>query len=199
VRTILIQAASGEYQPLLGATVLHHQKYCERHAVTYLPCFGRVAYDRHPNWDRLPLLLMALDSGLFELVIWMDADTVIVDFETDLREATGEFTHIGLAANPVSWRGWGFHFNFGVAYVRATRESLDFLRQLRNLGPVENEHHWENQGALHTLLQRGGFHVDRIDNRWNSAAHNNVPHPVVRAFHGVGPSALAELKKLVPA
>lgn len=197
MKTILIQGACGPYVPLLMATLQRHADYCTRHDITYLPFFGRFAHALHPNWDRFGPMLGALRSGVYELVIWLDADTVIVDTQTDLRLVTNELIHVGMVKNRTSWKQLGYHFNAGAMYVRHTGQAIDFLQAVVNQGPTENPHGWQNQSAIHTVLDRGGFYVDNISNRWNCSESNNAPNPVVRAFHGKALQSLDEIKRLI--
>ena len=197
MNTLLIQGACEAYVPVLKAILESQQAYCTRHAITYMPFFGRFSHDRDPRWDRFYPMIQALNGGRFELVVWMDADALVVDREVDLRDATDELTHLGMVAHPGAWRDWKFHFNCGVMYVRNTVEASRFLAEVDARGPTGETPGWENQDAIHEAIVSGSLHVDKIRNRWNSCRANQVPHPVVQAFHGMGPEkALAEVSLL---
>jgi hypothetical protein len=204
MKIALIQNASGPYVPLLEATIAHHRRYCERHGIAYLPTFGRFCH-RHPNWDRFPLIRAAREFA--DATVWMDADCIIVDMETDLRNI---FRSSSLSEAPIGLVkhtkiGWGhadWHFNCGVMAVFNTKSSATFLEHVWGIGDVPNEHQWKTQPAIHIAhIECGQDRIRRIDDRWNSTPwENDCERPVVRAFHGKGVAALplmqAELGKL---
>jgi hypothetical protein len=181
VTLALIQNATGNYLPLLHSTIPWHAAYCERHNIVYLPSFGNLCPKQHPIWSRYPLLISALQSGLFDIVIWMDADAVIADPSTSLADASHEFQNIGMACHPSP----AFKFNAGVMFVRCGRPSLHFLQSVWNRGHIDNPQGWEDQPSIGDTARKTGFVLDKVADKWNSTPWmNNVPHPVVRSYHG---------------
>lgn len=46
--------------------------YCEKHGLDFYSCHERTYTDRHPKWERIPMMQRYLE--LYDYVIWVDAD-----------------------------------------------------------------------------------------------------------------------------
>src|SRR5688572_940869 len=84
--TVLIQQASGTARPLLELSAQRHANYCARHGITYWAFIGDVQFKYAPHWNKIVLIRHALALG-FQTVAWLDADTLIVRDEEDIRTA----------------------------------------------------------------------------------------------------------------
>lgn len=194
MKVALIQQASGEYTALLRKIFPWHLKYCSRHEIIYLPSFGRITKDRHPNFDRFPLLIETMRAGYADIVIWMDADCVIADGSISLAEAADEFLYLGAVKHPAPWKGNNFHFNMGVMYLRTCKRSLELLEACHASGNIPAETDWQDQSTLFVHAENLNFPICRISNRWNSTpAANDCHKPVVRSYHGIGLASSNEL------
>ncbi|MCW3053740.1 MAG: hypothetical protein JWN14_2910, partial [Chthonomonadales bacterium] len=181
---ILIQSAAGEHTNLLKITRAHHEAYARRHHIDFVCRMEAQQQERPATWDKILLVLQALRSGKWEYVIWLDADTLIVDSAADLRKALPPDIWLGMVkhGNP-PW------FNAGAIYIRNTPKSLAFFEEVWNTFPAE--HFWEDNMAIIRVL---GFDPTRwqgvavIGDEWNSTRFMNVvDNAVVKAWHGGGP------------
>lgn len=199
-RTILIQHASGPITPMLEMTVGRHADYCAKHDITYWPVFGDVQFSRTPHWNKIVLIQQALAIG-FDIVAWIDADTMIVDFEPDIRTALNSGPPLAMARHPLTGMDENpGHWNSGVMIMRNTPELRRFFQQVWDEGPVLN-HRWKDQARILDVLKRHPELVQLLDDRWNSTVEvNEAPDPIIKAWHGFGPNAIsmlyAELKRI---
>lgn len=194
----LVQQASDGYTQLLSSVIEWHSEYAKRHDILYKVSFGDVVPERNPNWGRFPLLIETLKAGYADVVIWMDADTVIADENPNytLRDATDEFLFFGAVMHPEEWHDQPYHMNMGVMFLRNCERTIKFLEAVNVRGKIEGEK-WENQGTVFTLAQEQKIPICRVSNRWNSTVGvNDCDRPVIRAYHGTGTTRHAEIEAI---
>lgn len=93
---ILLQCAMGDHIPLMELTRERHEAYARAHGMDYLCHIGPKQSERHPCWDKIPILLEVLRHGRHREIFWLDADALIVDMQRDLREALPEGCWLGM-------------------------------------------------------------------------------------------------------
>ena len=179
------QARSAAYGALLDLTEARHRAYAERHRMAYVRVDGPVADPSWPgHWDQIRLLLNLLGEGA-EAVFWLDADTLIVDEDADLRDGLGDGL-VRMARHP----GPPAHWNCGVLLARNALGVVLFLRATLERGPGEAP--WYQQAVMNELLAlpRWRHLVSRLDDRWNATfGVSEVARPAVVAWHdGQGPA-----------
>jgi hypothetical protein len=198
--TVLIQQASGPMRLMLELTAARHADYCARHGICYWPVLGDVQRERSPHWNKITLIKHALAEG-FERVVWLDADTLILRFDEDIRTAINGGPPLALAQHPVpDLDGNPTHFNSGVIIARNGARAREFFDAVWTAGPLW-KHPWHEQGRVHDVLKRFPDMVQRLDDRWNSTVNvTDVPNPIIKAWHGSGTKALSsmyeELKRI---
>jgi hypothetical protein len=197
---ILIQQVSGPITPMLELTAGRHADYCGRHRITYWPVFGDVQFSRTPHWNKIALIQQALALG-FETVAWLDADTMILQEQEDIRNALNGGPPLALARHPMAGiDGKPGHWNSGVMIMRNTPQIREFFDIVWDEGPVIN-HWWKDQARILDVLQRFPQLVQQLDDRWNSTVGiNDAPDPIIKAWHGYGPNGVSmmydELKRI---
>lgn len=191
MKCVLIQQGSGAVcEAMLDVTYERHKAYCQRHGFAFVNWRGRVlnSPDRGPSWCRLDLLRFSLLR--FDLVVVLDADTLIVDRDADFREALPENAQIGMVRHPRAWEGRAWHWNCGVIVARAGFGNSEFWGRVITAGKVPdqiwNEQSRLNQISLNQVRAGEPEPFYEMQARWNSAAHiNPCPDPVVKAWHGL--------------
>jgi hypothetical protein len=197
---VLIQQASEDYVPMLDLVAGRHGAYCAKHGITYWPVFGPVQFSRAAQWNKIVLIQRALDMG-FETVAWLDADTLIMRDDEDIRTALNGGGALGLALHPTPGLDAArTHWNTGVMVVRNTPRTRGFFDAVWQAGPL-GDHHWHEQARMLAMLPDYPELVQRIDDRWNASEDvTPVPNPCVKAWHGFGLSTTnqiyRELKRL---
>jgi hypothetical protein len=194
----------GPHEALLEISEPTFRAYADRHGYELIVSREADA-SRPPAWAKVPMLREAIDT--FDLVVWIDADAVIVDGRDDIA---GELEReLGLVAHAPAGVA-----NTGVMVLRSgsfTRALLDEM-----WADTRRIHHpwWENaallealgyrlpgalepglRGRLHRLTGRGrelkqvrpSPYVDGIQflsNAWNSTYLHPADEP--RIVHCVG-------------
>ena len=190
---VLIQQASGDCRLMLELSAARHAAYCARHGFNYWALLGDVQFERAPHWNKITLVRHALALG-FDIVAWLDADTLIVRDDEDLRATLDGGAPLALALNPgEGLPGTTTHWNTGVMFLRNTPRTRAFFDAVWQAGPIEGDS-WHEQARIHTVLPEFPDLVQRLDDRWNSTPDvNEVANPVIMAWHGEGSAAVVPL------
>ena len=143
------------------------------------------------------LLQRAFQMG-FELVIWLDADTVIMEPAQDLRLALNGGAPIAMVRHPLPWNGQPWHYNSGVIFARRTADTMRFFQRVWDAGPIE--HPWQEQVRINEVARRQPRTVQELSPCWNCTPETNpCRKPNILGWHGAGPSALLRMRSAVVA
>ncbi len=189
----LVQHASGTpYEQMLMLSRERHAAYCKRHAIEYRVSLGRVDSVSIPMWGKVARVdeaLAAASDG--DIVLWLDADTLILDLDTSLHDATDDTHWFGAVRNNLDKR-----YNAGVFWIRANTAMRALWAAVREAGPTYRPDtgrwmdHYRINDAIDAIDAGGKNRVVAMDSRWNSYDHAGAPPTqpvVVRAWHGVTP------------
>lgn len=159
-RAIVTYAANG-HEELLDVALPTYKDFAGRHG--YDLVVGHKVTDLPPAWNKVPLLLNALDD--YEEVVWFDCDMVVVNPGEDFPPMTpdlesGVFTQEKLHAMVRHFEDNSEVPNSGVWRLRRMYGSLaggdamfskDLLNRMMGL-EVFRYHGWWEQAALMTLM-----------------------------------------------
>jgi hypothetical protein len=175
-----------------------HNSYAAQHALTFCCIRGVVQTDRHPFWDKIRLIQMMLAAG-YELVVWLDADTLVVRPEVDVRTALQDGAPIGMCRNDLPWQDLPWHYNAGVIFVRNTGSARWFFDEVWKAGYVDHRA-WQEQAKINELARKHTDLVQQLDDKWNcTKGVNSVRDPIIRAWHGQGANAVKLMAAAVAA
>jgi hypothetical protein len=168
---------------LLEMNVTRNREYCRMHNFDYWYRFENCLPGSDPlkgSWSKVELMRQALAAG-YRYVIWLDADTLIYDFNTDLRLGVVP-EHIGACWHRIPQL---HHWNVGALYLSNTGRVRDFIGDWLAAYPGANDG-WMEQGVFNRLAMQSDI-VQTISDRWNSTIHyTEVPDAVVLGYHGAG-------------
>ena len=187
MNAVLIQQAYPEgkfpsYIGMLELTAEHNKKYCERHGFDY---WCEISENEDMplgtgGWRKIELILKALEHG-YQYIVWLDADAMIKDVDTDLRDAV-EVGKIGACWHRIPQLN---HWNVGVLYLHNAPQVVEFVRQWLASYPPPNDG-WYEQGVFNRMGMQSKV-VSTISDKWNSTIDVSlVPDAVVLGFHGQG-------------
>jgi hypothetical protein len=180
---MLLQQASGRWTRMLDVSASRHNAYAARHGLNYWSFRGEFQIDRAVVWNKIILIQWALVSG-FDLVIWLDADTLVVNPKADPRKALSEGPPIGMCRHPIPWDDQPWHFNAGVIFVRNTALAREFFQRVWEAGPVDG---WQEQTRMNEMSRQMPDAVQPLPAKWNSTLNVNAcKNPVIQAWHGIG-------------
>ena len=167
---------ASDYVHLAELTVQRHMRYARCHKMDL--AFRMDGKQAGGHWIKVEMIREAL--GTHEYVIWVDADAVILDVNTDLRQACGKPVNAVRYARPDN------DLNVGVLYFRRSPEAIAFVEAWYELRPGKAPT-WE-QEAFNALAKSDDFagHVHILPERWNARPDTAVAvPPIVMGWHGV--------------
>lgn len=168
---------------MLELNIEHNQRYCNAHGFDYWHKIENSIEGSDPlkgSWSKVELIRQGLQAGYMS-VIWLDADTLICDHDTDLRDAIlpGK---IGACWHRIPQLS---HWNVGALYVDNCQETEDFINKWLAGYPGINDG-WLEQGVFNRLARESRI-VTTLSDRWNATLDvSMVPDAVVLGFHGQG-------------
>jgi hypothetical protein len=186
--TILLQHihANTPGVPMLEMTKERHQRYCDRYGITYRATYENAAPEipvEHGNWSRVKLIQNAMNED-FDVVIWLDADTLICDMDENITDAA-QANKIGVCWHRIPQL---HHWNIGALYIHNTDETKRFIDNWMN-GYKDNDRQWLEQGVFNKLARQSKT-VVTLSDKWNATLDvSMVPDAVVLGFHGQGDTA----------
>lgn len=145
MRKALVSFAVGPQAPLLDISGPRFLSYARRHGYDlFLPDASYFrGWEREPSWWKLSLMTGLFAShGLYDVVLWCDADVMIVDESRDIAEETDEDSWLSLVVHTTVPHGQ--MPNCGVMVARAGFALRMAPRLLSDHRPYRC---WE-QGAL---------------------------------------------------
>lgn len=184
-RRVLCSLGTGPHSELLDITRPVFERYALRHGYdldlrTSAPVTGRP-----PAWTKLLLVRELLDR--YDTVVWVDADAIIVDLDSDVavrprRYPVDMVTHV-VDGIPLP--------NAGIAVWRRSRAAVTLLERMWAQRALIDHRWWENAALLAVLggdpdvglvssrsRRRSARTIGRLDPRWNSVpVVAEVPDP----------------------
>jgi hypothetical protein len=177
------------YIPALELTKARHQAYADKWNMDFLRVLGEVKTEFLPNrggWAKLELIRLML-ADHYKYIIWIDADAMIVDMDTDLRTGCPEGIGMVLHNGPGTP---GPHYNVGVMLIQNTPRVVAFVDEWLTRYPGTTEFPWHEQGEAWKMAHDPKWQdvVFQIDNKWNSCLYAGtfVDNQVIAGWHGMG-------------
>lgn len=141
-----------------------NKTYCDKHNIEIIYCHERRRPDRHPAWERIPLILKHLHK--YDYVIWIDSDAHfyidsenIVDFirAHDSHDFifSSDWSYLKPTCIPVG-------INTGIYIVKNTPYSIGFLTKWVGdeiLYANNRFPHWWDQGVLVDMYKENVLNI----------------------------------------
>jgi hypothetical protein len=149
--------------------------------------------ERPPSWAKVSIITERLRTH--DVVIWLDADAVVVDPTHDLSRCVSRRRPLALVAHRYNGQTVP---NMGVFAVLSTRLTRRLMRDLWSMTQYVDHKWWENAALLDLLgydvstepiVQREPTHLNRrvawLDVAWNSIDLHASPAPIVKHYPGL--------------
>lgn len=172
----------GDYRPAIELTRARNQAYCDKHGFDYEVLIG-ISSEKYGDpyaggWVKVELIHRALFKG-YQYIVWLDADAMIKDLDTDLRDGCPK--GIGACWMRIPQLN---HWNVGVLYIQNSQAVKNFVAEW--LAEYPGGKQWMEQGVFNKMGMKSKV-VQTISDRWNSTMnYSMVPDAVVLGFHGYG-------------
>lgn len=187
---VIASLGAGPQRQLLAIASKTIEPYARRHGYD-LQLHTEIADATRPApWSKIRVLRDLIDR--YELVLWLDADLVIVDGSVDIASELEDASFLYL----VEHRAKGERRpNTGVMLLRAGDEAARFLDEVWALDRYVNHRWWENAAVCELL----GYQLEPaqpiretplraktkfISPRWNSITDAPARHARIRHFPG---------------
>jgi hypothetical protein len=175
---ILSNSGCAEWLALTAPITL---RYCVKHQIDYQLIMA-TRDDAYGHWEVPKYIKAFLEMG-YSSVIYLDADTLIVDMETDLREAIVP-DKIGAV-----WFELPTYaiYNAGAFYASNTPTVRAFVDAWLSKMPGGgmNRFPFTGEQGVFTQLGKAMGAINRLDNKWNSEdGITGSDHKVVWGLHG---------------
>lgn len=194
MRKAIASIGTGPQQTLLRFASRTFRPYAARHGYDLHLHAEPLVADRPVPWSKVELLRRLNEH--YDVLVWLDADLVVVDRRRDILDDLPADRMMGLVEHRTPE---GRMPNSGVLVLRCGDELERFLADVWAQEDLVDHKWWEN-AAICRLL---GYDLDPVgpgeptallrdrttilDPRWNSIPHAPAPRPFVRHFPGYAP------------
>jgi hypothetical protein len=200
VRKAIVSLGTGPQARLLALASRSFRRYATRHGYELELRTEILDPTRPAPWSKVVLLRELARE--YELLLWLDADLVVVDTSTDIAGELEDGRFLYLVEHHTKE---GRMPNSGVVMLRGGDPTIAFLADVYAQEDLVTHRWWEN-AAICRLL---GYELDPIgpgtptallrestkliSPRWNSIPDAPAPHPRIRHYPGYSLKARALL------
>ena len=209
LKKALCSIGHGAYEKLLAISRISFEAYAQQHGYDLVLRSDVDLNARPAPWAKVPLIMELLDS--YDLVLWLDADAIIVDFSVDIADETRGDRWMYLARHKT---GEGLVPNTGVWMMARSSAAKKFLHLVNTHRGFKDHVWWENAAVIDLL----GYEFDPVrpslgsefssgvaylDHSWNSVWIDPAPHPRIKHYPALPldvreQSLLADLSSCLP-
>lgn len=191
MRKAIVSLGVGPQARLLALASRSFRPYAERHGYELALSREIVDPSRPAPWSKIALLRKLASE--YDLLLWLDADLVIVDRSVDIADELEDGRDLYLVEHKTKE---GRMPNSGVMLLRGGEPTLAFLDEVYSQTDLINHRWWEN-AAICRLL---GYNLDPvgpgdptpllsdrtklISTRWNAIRDSPVRDPRIRHYPG---------------
>lgn len=198
-RKAIVSLGAGPQERLLGLAARSFRPYAKRHGYDLHLHTEGVDDSRPLPWSKVRLLQRLQDD--YDVLLWLDADLVIVDQRVDLAGELDPARFLGLVEHQVA----GGRFpNSGVMALQTGPACRAFLEDVWAQDDLVEHRWWENAAICRLLgyelepVVRPGAptalrtnDLQLLDARWNAIHDAPVRRPRIRHYPGYRPQVRA--------
>jgi hypothetical protein len=176
-----------KYKEYVARGITSKQEYCKKHGYDFLDDTDGLLIGedgRSPHWSKLLLLRKYSDQG-YDFLVWMDADTIIINFNQTLEQLWVD-SGMDEAHEMLFTRDPRGSINTGIFFMRCSKWAKSFLESAYT--NVLSHYAWHDQAAIIDLYRNnfsGAKSKIHIENRtWkfnsypsekNTGENKNIP------------------------
>ena len=139
-----------------------NKNYCKKYGLDIIVSHKKIYDNRHPAWERLPLLLKYIDN--YDYLIWIDADAFFFPDANNIVDVINNNSDFNfIFSNDIT----GLNVNTGILIVKNSQYSKEFLERWAyddSLFENNTYPHWWDQGVL----------IDMINNNLLDIKNNSI-------------------------
>lgn len=137
---VVTLASGDEYKAKVKLGIENKRLYCKQHGYDFIYSEESQDPSRHIYWSKIRLVSKALENPAYKWVVWMDADTLIMNLGTPLEDFIDDKVNFIITKD---WNG----INAGVFFVKNCDWSRTFLTGVYNRTDCIG-HMWPEQQAI---------------------------------------------------
>ena len=191
MKKAIVSIGSGPQSRLLSLAARSFRPYASRHGYELLLRTETVDRSRPAPWSKIALLRELASE--YDLLLWLDADLVIVDRSLDIASELQDGRFLYLAEHETRE---GRMPNSGVMLLRGGAPTIAFLDEVYAQTDLVEHRWWENAAICrllgYTLDPIGPGtptpllveHTKLISSRWNSIRDAPAAYPYIRHYPG---------------
>lgn len=140
-------AIGEEYKKAVEKGMLSRKMYCIQNDYIYKDEENYNVYDssRPPAWSKVQMILKCLKEAKADYVIWMDADTIIMDFNHRIEDIILQQS----AKKDIIICKDNLDLNTGVMIVKNTEWSINFFEKLWQAEEFTHADNWEQDAFIY--------------------------------------------------
>lgn len=120
----VVTIASGKaYKESVQIGTKSKEDYCKKHGYDFIFSDQITDPSRHIYWSKIILMLNTMQASSYKWVVWMDADTIIMNQDVPLEDLIDEDYNFLIAED---WNG----INAGIFFIRNGEWGEEFLRNV---------------------------------------------------------------------
>jgi mannan polymerase II complex MNN10 subunit len=120
---VLTIAHGHDYQNKVKLGIENKRVYCQQHGYDFIYCEDSLDPSRHIYWSKILLVLKTLENSSYRWVVWMDADTLVMNQDIPLEDIINEKYNFLITQD---WNG----INSGIFFIRNCEWSFKFLNSV---------------------------------------------------------------------
>lgn len=164
-RKAMLSIGVGEHEKLLEITRPARARYAELHGYDVVEITQLLAPERPPSWSKIPLMQSSFRE--YSTLLWVDADAVICDFETDVANELDPSTPFQLVSHEY---GGQLVPNCGVMLLHRTDRVQLLLHDMWESIEFSDHKWWENAALLHLL----GYTMDEPIRKTSATKYDDL-------------------------
>jgi hypothetical protein len=180
VRKAIVSLGAGPQSRLLRLARTTFGPYARRHGYDLHLHTEVLAPERPPPWSKIVALERLQDR--YDLLLWLDADLMIVDGRVDLAGEADPDHFLYLVEHETKD---GRMPNSGVMLLRTGDECREFLAEVWAQEDLVDHRWWENAAIVRLLEdERWSRRTKLLPGSWNSIPDAPAPHPRIKHYPG---------------
>ena len=137
---VITIAHGNDYQNSVRLGTESKRDYCQKHGYDFIFCEDQLDPSRQIYWSKILLALEVLENHSYLWVVWLDADTIIMNQDIPLEDLIDEKINFCIGQD---WNG----INSGVFFIRNCEWSKRFLTNAYSRTDCLS-HQWPEQTAI---------------------------------------------------
>jgi len=150
---LLTLAIGSDFKRTAHNGIQTKKMYCEKWGIDYIDDEDVVDTTKHLAWAKVNLILKVLYMCKYDMIVWVDGDTLIMNSDIRLEDLIDEVCQGKDLTLTKDWK----MINTGVMFIKQSEWSIDFWNHVNSLNQFDYSDNWEQDAVVycmsHNILQ----------------------------------------------